>query len=255
MEGAGMMSDLRCTDEKLGRLIAGYELGALGEAQRTAFVEHAFDCPYCHEELYAMGPYMSVLRTEAPRLRRASAPATRTVLGQRSRWVGAAAAVLVLGVMGPYLYYTQRDRRGTTVPTPIEVPKAEYAPAPDNVRAGAGGAFKAAMGAYRRSDFQSAANELEALIRLEPENTEARFYRGVSLLLIGKNDEATSVLSDATDRAAATPLGEVCSYYLALAHARSGHVEQARAQAAAVIDMNGKYRSRAESLVRALKSP
>ncbi|MBI2838037.1 MAG: hypothetical protein HYX75_06970 [Acidobacteria bacterium] len=254
MEGAGMMSELKCTDEKLGRLIAGYELGALEEAQRTAFVEHAFDCPYCHEELYAMGPYMSVLRTEAPRLRQRTAPASRTMPGQRSKWLGAVAAVLVLGVLGPYLYFTQRDRPGENVPPPIDVPKAEYAPASENVRVGTGGAFKAAMRAYLQNDFQSAAIELEALIRLEPENTEARFYRGVSLLLIGKNDEATPVLSDAVDRAAATPLGEACRYYLALAHARSGHVEQARAQAAALIDMNGKYRSRAELLVRALTS-
>lgn len=255
MEEAGIMSEPRCTNEKLGSLLAAYELGALDESQRGAFIEHAFDCPYCNEELYTMGPCMEVLRTNAPRLREETAGKARLVHGQRRRWLGALAAALVLVVLGAYPYFTIRNSPQEIAEARIKVPKAEYVPASGGVRAATGGAFKAAMGAYQRNDFQSAAVELEALIHLEPENTDARFYQGVSLLLLGRDDEAASVLKDAADRAAATPLGEGCRYYLALAFARSAHDEQAAAEAAAVIEMNGKYRAQAEALVRVLNSP
>lgn len=249
------MPELKCTDEKLGSLIAAYELGTLDASQREAFVEHVFNCPYCNEELYSMDPYMNLLRSEVARLRQRASAVAMDAVGLRWRWVAACAAAVVLVVLGPYLYFAHQNPPRGNAHLQIDVPKAEYVPASDNARVGAGGAFKAAMGAYQRDDFQSAAVELEALIHLEPENIEARFYRGVSLLLLGDDDEATWVLKEAAERAAATPLREGCQYYLALAYARTGHVEQASAEAAAVIDMKGKYRAQAESLVRALKSP
>ncbi|MEW6364934.1 MAG: tetratricopeptide repeat protein [Acidobacteriota bacterium] len=109
------------------------------------------------------------------------------------------------------------------------------------------------MVAYQQNDFERAARGLEALIRLEPENTEARFYDGVSLLMLGRADEAISVLKDAADRAATTSLGDACHYYLALAYARTGRAASASAEAKLVIEMDGKYRRSAEALKRRLE--
>jgi hypothetical protein len=51
-----------CTDPRIGRLIAQYELGLLEGKEREAFLNHLLQCDFCHAELYAMEPIMVLLR-------------------------------------------------------------------------------------------------------------------------------------------------------------------------------------------------
>ena len=43
-----------CTNEVIGRMIAGYRLGTLSESERAVFIEHIFYCPHCHENVYTL---------------------------------------------------------------------------------------------------------------------------------------------------------------------------------------------------------
>jgi len=53
---------LNCTDLDLGNLILHYELGMLGEKEKSKFEDHTFDCAFCRHELEEMAPTALLLR-------------------------------------------------------------------------------------------------------------------------------------------------------------------------------------------------
>ncbi|MBI3949135.1 MAG: tetratricopeptide repeat protein [Acidobacteria bacterium] len=273
---------MECTDSEVGRLITRYELGAVEESEREAFVEHLIQCEYCHNEIYSMAPFMRVLREHREKVSSSQGlgkQVARRVIHEPGalppfwrRWpVLAAASLLVTlgaGLLAVYLV-THRsvapgeDQAKPTTPAPaelskgssppwinLEIPKAAYTPpAPPPVLRGGDfqAAFERAMVAYQQNDFAAAAKQLDVVIRLEPEHAEAHFYRGVSLLLVGRSQEAISNLQQAV-RLSTGAQRETSRYYLALAYLKANRLPQALAELEAVSKMGGPHRESAEKL-------
>jgi tetratricopeptide (TPR) repeat protein len=178
----------------------------------------------------------------------------------------AAASILLavgVGVLATYLF---REERPPLVAQPPEasapasqlasvtIPKAPYSPrrdTPDLRGGGLASAFEHAMSAYERDDFTTAADQLEVVTRLESDHAQAHFYRGVSLLLLGRNGDAVSCLRQAVELTAGTQR-EASRYYLALAYLRNSQMQEALTELDAVIQMNGPHQAHAERLKQSL---
>ena len=98
------MSELRCTDPRVGQLLPQYELGMLEDSERDAFLDHLAQCDFCHAELYALEPATDLLRAkrEAALASKASASSARRLLWQmrllthlQKRRIAWAAAILI----------------------------------------------------------------------------------------------------------------------------------------------------------------
>jgi predicted Zn-dependent protease len=137
----------------------------------------------------------------------------------------------------------------------IAVIKAPYAPPKERVvLRSPDESFDQAMAAYHKDDFVVAAAQLDALNELEPDNAvEVKFYLGVSLLLVGRNQDAISPLRQVTQLSIG-PLQESSRYYLALAYLKSDYKDQAVNELDTVIKMKGQFRSAAEELRRQISA-
>ncbi|UCC43860.1 MAG: tetratricopeptide repeat protein [Candidatus Zixiibacteriota bacterium] len=109
----------RCTDERLGKLLHQYELGMLGEEDRTAFEMHLYECDTCFAEVQDLWEESRLLRHD-PEARLIAAAASKRAAGDQDsavqkrepmlwrRWKTmlptsiAAAAVLVLLILRPW---------------------------------------------------------------------------------------------------------------------------------------------------------
>lgn len=132
----------------------------------------------------------------------------------------------------------------------LQIARAEYTPGPEDEVIWRGGEepkpdpFAAAMKPYTTNDYAAAERELAVLIAKDPENGSAHFYRGVSLLMLGRTADAITPLQAAVDlsRDAAK---EEARWYLALAHLKSGNPEAA----AKLLDsLDGIHRDEARRL-------
>lgn len=270
---------MKCTDPHIGRLITRYEFGALNESERAIFLDHLIECTYCHNEVYSMRPFMEVLRNHRQEAQRRMAhkemraPLSLT-RGPSSPWFRKpllmAASILVVICLGLVAIYLMRLRstpemvtRPRTVrpeseiagarPLPwsdVAIPKAPYQPPeqPGRLRGeGRGSPFQRAMAAYQRDDFATAAQQLEAVTRLNPGHARAYFYWGVSLLLLDQSREAIFPLKRAIRLGNGT-LREQGHYYLALAYLKTDQPRRALQELDEVVALNGAYRERAEKL-------
>ncbi|MEW6365550.1 MAG: tetratricopeptide repeat protein [Acidobacteriota bacterium] len=255
---------MKCTDPAVGRLITRYELGMLDEGEREAFVDHMWECAYCHEEVFAMAPHMATLRNHRQAVLRGAARAEQIPavdLPQRMppawAWRGRAAllaASVLLVAGGAVTAYFVLSGRGsgseTRLWTGMVVPKAAYVPpASRPVLRGAGGweAFDEGMASYLKQDYASASKQLEVTARLDPENAEAHFYQGVSLVLMGQAADAIGPLKRAAETSAGMSL-ERARYYLALAYLGANKPDAALDELRKIIDSNGELRRQAERL-------
>jgi len=263
-------SKSRCTDPRVGRLIAQYELGMLEGTEREAFLNHLLQCDFCHAELYAMEPIMELLRAEreaalaskaAARTRRLFWQIRLLMALQRRRIAWAASILIAAGAVLAVLLWLHPSER------PPE--SAQVAPPPEKTQPSAPKSslsaeeiarlrsaemktpFESALSAYEKGDFVRAVELLMPIARLEPENAEAHFYLGASWLQLNRPQEAIAPLR----RAAELSIGvdrERSRYYLALAYARAGQRDDALRELEAIIAEGSAYRADAERAKREL---
>ncbi len=261
---------LKCTDRETGQLLTRYELGALEEPLRQRFVAHLVECAFCHEEVYSMAPFMgalrqhreAVLRGEIPAATesiRATGPLPRPHRYWQQKPALAAATLVVAVALGVSAYFVSRWQAGgggwghesaSIEWRGVRVSKAEFV-------AGTGrpvlrgpetaSLFDSGMDAYQQNDFATAAERLEVVSRLEPEDQPAHFYWGVALLMGGKNREAVLVLRQ-TIRISSGSKIDAVRYYLAVACLIDNRVEEARSEIDAVIEIGGEHMRAAQEL-------
>jgi tetratricopeptide (TPR) repeat protein len=259
-------NDVKCTDPRLGRLLAQYELGLLPEREREAFANHLLHCDFCHAELYALEPIMDRLRAkrEAALASRRRAVLVKLLLALRAnrgralRWT---ASILVAVSAGVTAFFWLRAPEKPPETPPLALP--EKAPSPssgsslsaDRIArlrsAETTDALERARSAYEKGDFVRAVELLLPIAQLDPENAEAHFWLGASWLKLNRPQDAIAPLR----RAAQLSVGverERSRYYLALAYARAGHREEALRELEALIAENGVYRPEAEQAKRQL---
>lgn len=265
-----MKDNSRCTNPRLGRLIAAYELGLLEEAERKQFVSHLIECFHCHNELYSMAPLMGVLRARreaALSRRQRQAVAVAAAVGQ-SVWkqrIFLAAASIILATGAIIVVLLLRDSSLPPSPTPpiartpvswekLVVPKADYVPPRlDLLRGGdATALFNRAIKNYENGNYGIAAQQFEGVVRLQPDNSSAYFYWGVALLLADRSAQAIAPLEKAVDLEGGS-LRDRARYYLALAYLKTRQLDRARAQLEAILQNTCPYRVHAEELLRQLR--
>jgi tetratricopeptide (TPR) repeat protein len=138
----------------------------------------------------------------------------------------------------------------------LEIAKAEYAPATptdDLIWRDEGSElpsapkvslFARAMRPYQQDDFAEAERRLEQFLEKNPKHAEAHFYRGVSLLLLGRTADAVAPLETAVEHGDAQ-VREEAQWYLAQAYLKLGEPSKALPHLDAVIERSEKHRSEA----------
>ncbi len=256
----------KCTDPRLGRLLAQYELGLLEEGEREAFQNHLLHCDFCHAELYAMEPVMDLLRAKRAAAlasqRRAFLLKMRMVLwAERRRAIRWAASILIaVSAALAAFFWTRAPEKPPDVP-PIALPEKAPPSAPrsslsaEEIARLRGAETREtidrARSAYEKGDFVRAVELLLPIARLEPENAEAHFWLGASWLQLNRPQEAIAPLR----RALQLSLGverERSRYYLALAYARAGYRAEALRELETLIAEESVYRTEAEQAKRQL---
>ena len=260
---------MKCTDKKIGHLIALHEFGALDGPDEQAVRDHLVDCEYCYSQVYSLEPVMEVFRNHRTAARRTRAVEeeyrNRRQAGWFSRvlgfWQGipALAAVCVLIAASSWAIYSivMSSKTGganngniATNRSPwedLQIPKAPYSESNLTLR-NPGRGFEHAMAAYQANDFAAAAEQLETLQELGPSNAaEVDFYLGVSLLLIGRDEDSIPHLERALESSGGARR-EAGHYYLALAFAKVNRPQQAILEIDRAIEMNGEYQAAARAL-------
>jgi tetratricopeptide (TPR) repeat protein len=113
-------------------------------------------------------------------------------------------------------------------------------------------AFAQAMQPYERNDFAEADRRLGQFTEKNPSHAAAQFYRGVSLLLLGKSAEAIAPLETAVTKGEGR-MREEAHWYLALTYLKTGDHLKALEQLDNVVQISGKRRSDAEALRKQVK--
>ncbi len=220
--------------------LAAFHAGELNETEADAVREHLGECAGCVADARDARRFVDALRDRRPRshvlrpavwLRR---PAAQWAALAASLLLAAAAAWLLLGRT------ELRLPAGADRWRDLPVAKAEYVPVPPaqddgSVWRGAAGAaparatserFIEAMRSYVANDLGEAERRLREIGAGDPARPEARFYLGVTLLLLGRAPEAVAPLEEAS----ATPnrrLSDEARWYLALAWLKAGEPRRA----------------------------
>ncbi|MEM9291435.1 MAG: tetratricopeptide repeat protein [Acidobacteriota bacterium] len=271
-----------CTDPRLGRYLARYELEALNEVERKAFLDHLLQCEACHEEIFSFEEVAALLRP-ASRSARHRDSVSHPVDGferegadpqpdrpskptQWRRWMPVAAAILLTALSTSLLVF--QDSPNPVQPQEISSeisatlpdwspPTWENLPADDRpLLRSIGGPMAAGRDAWRRGDYETAAEQLDAALRLDDSQVNAWFYRGVALLRLGKAEEALHPLRRA-QRLAGGEQRLASRYYLGIALAVGNQKEEAREIFNGLLqdDPDGLWDSQARKFLEALEAP
>ena len=108
---------MNCTDEDIGKLIGGYELGLLTDEEKRQFENHLLACEYCFYSLYEAVPIANLVREEK------LAPSQNVDLQDntdkvpirlfRKKWIFAAAGVLTVMIIA-FIFLWLQGPRGKT---------------------------------------------------------------------------------------------------------------------------------------------
>ena len=255
-----------CQDRKLGNLLTAYELGVLGERERAAVEEHLVDCVHCQNSLYGMAPFANRLRREPGRWRRvldAGLAAQRPNIWQR---IGAGLrSLLTPRVMVPVgavavLALVLVIQSPQNIDDVRELARIEAVPyVPFAVRGGdsllaAADSFAAGMLLYGDQRYPAAARSLAAAVSAGQGDPswrdiwQARFFRGLSLLLAGQAQDAVPVLAESSE-APLRPVAERSRWYLAQAYLQLDQPALAVAQLEQLVAASPVYGDQAAQLL------
>ncbi|RMG66613.1 MAG: hypothetical protein D6722_14645 [Bacteroidetes bacterium] len=180
----------------------------------------------------------------------AETPVRRLVVSRRN-FLWSAAAVLLLLVIGSYLWVSISYRHEALAQQAfspyrdITVLRGEY-PGRDSLLA-------TAMAAYGAGDYALAVGQFESVLDMSPDYAVAQLYMGISLLGIGEAARSQNWLRKAM---ASERLSEVAGWYLGLALVQAGNLDEARAHLEALSqDPAHSYGDQAQALLAKLNSP
>jgi tetratricopeptide (TPR) repeat protein len=159
------------------------------------------------------------------------------------RWAAATAAGLTLLTLGLWLGEPDRIPPAPAPQGPwhdLPVARVAYTPAAEDTN------LSQAMSPYTQGDFSEAERRLGAYLEERPGDRRAQLYRGVSLLLLGRTDEAIPPLESAT--AAAGSLGAEARWYLSLGLLKAGDTTRALAELDAVAQQSAQHLAESRAL-------
>jgi tetratricopeptide (TPR) repeat protein len=236
-------------------LVAFYR-GGLTATEEDAIREHLAACASCVDLARDARRFVEAMGTDASVM-----PMPRA-----KRWL-ALAAVLAAAAMA--LIWIARSRPVAPPPAAavsesaarswkeLPVAAAPYAPAPEDellYRSDApadASDFAEAMAPYVRGDDAAAEAALARFLQAHPRDARASFYRGVSLLRLGRPEDAVPLLGAAAESG---PAPEGARWYLALAHLQSGNEAAALRELDAVAGEGGANALEAARLAAEVRS-
>jgi len=265
-----------CLDE--GELVEFYR-GHLDESRIESIRDHLAECSDCLELSKDVRQFLAAMDESINSIEAVPAEVSRESpfgLGPGPRLLLLAASVVIAVAAG--IVYWQGSRvkapsppqaqgpqptptRTTTQENPwrdLQIAKAQYTPAKtphdellyrdDGPQANRKpSAFTLAMQPYERNDFAEADRRLSQFTEKNPGHAAAHFYRGVSLLLLGKPADAIAPFETAVAKGEGRVLEEA-HWYLAQTYLKTGDYAKALEQLDSVIQIFGKRRSDAEAL-------
>jgi tetratricopeptide (TPR) repeat protein len=275
---------LPCLDQD--QLVEFY-LGRLEESKIESIRDHLAECPDCLDLAHDVRQFLAVMREpiDSAQAQPAEAPSPIPIWhGLPARKLLLLAASLVIAVGAGLLLW--RGSRVESPPEPqaqappatpsttttpenpwrdLQIAKAQYLPgAPpqgeliwrdDSPRAPEQrprGSFARAMQPYERNNFAEAERQLGQFVEKNPKYAAAHFYRGVSLLLLGKTVDAVAPLEAAVANGRGR-VREEAHWYLALSYLKTGDQLKALEQLDGVIQTSGRHRADAEQLRQQVK--
>ena len=126
--------------------------------------------------------------------------------------------------------------------------------APPYVReAGSPQAFQAAMAQYQNKDYAGAASALRAVLDAKPDFVQAKFYRGVALLLAGDRIAGIQELRDLTE-SGDSPYLERARFYLAKGLLAEHDLRRAQEQLEQLVAQHGGLEKQAAALLAQIRS-
>ncbi len=238
-------------------LLAFYR-GRLSETESESIRGHLGACAACVEVARDARAFLGAVE-----------PASQRSRPSGYAWLAAAAVAAAALLAGLWLARHRfagppSESSARTAPAPVSpwrdlsVAAADYrAVAPEDelaFRSGEGAAaagFAEAMVPYARGDYAAADAALGRYLEAQPHQPEASFYRGVSLLMLGRPEEARPLLAFS---ASAVPAPGEARWYLALALLKSGATAAAVADLDAVASSPGPHRAEAGKLAAEVRS-
>jgi len=262
----------RCLNEE--QAIA-FQAGELAEEQAEALRSHVAECPSCLELVRDARAFLDAMESDLKEDAAGAAPPAAAPAVRKRPWqapLAASAALLLLGLglwrglrspePPPLAPASPAGTAPARQPAWADLPlsKAPYVPRAaaldeltwrdgdaDPSRSSAAGAFARAMQPYEKDDFAEAARRLGLLVAQRPRYAEAHFYRGVSLLLLGRPQEATAALERADQHGSGVSREELL-WYQALAYLKTDAPEKALAALEAPARGAGPHRAEAQRL-------
>jgi tetratricopeptide (TPR) repeat protein len=264
------------------RIVAFYG-GQLTASEEAEVRDHLATCPACLEMAREARQFLQAMsgppQAHIGPPRRLPAP-WHQVYRPELFWL-AASVLIALSIIlwrGWRVEAPSPDVAGPSAPAPrtppsspenpwrhLEIAKAEYTPpaqTPDDlIWRDEGGPsapskltpFARAMRSYERGEYALAERQLERFLETDPTHAEALFYRGVSLLLIGRTADAIAPLQAAT-RHGPGRVREDAHWYLALAYLKAGGPPQALEHLNWVVQASGRHHSEARQLQQEIQS-
>lgn len=244
-------------------MLASFYAGTLDLAEEDALREHLATCASCVARARDARAFVVAM-----------GGTSRTAPGSRARWRLAVAAVLTAVALIAVWRATGRAPRPVAPPSSPATPAAdrwrdlvvEKAPYVEDdadriVWRGGGkpperpakGTFAWAMEPYVAGDAREAAARLERRVSAHPNEDRSRFYLGVARLLAG--EVAASVEPLRAVAGARGALAGDASWYLALAHLKSGSEDLARPILLRLASEDGERGRRARGLLEKLEGP
>lgn len=197
------------------RVLAFYR-GELSATDAETLREHLAVCPRCLEIARDARRFLAAMGESAAQV--PDAPAVR----RGSFWALAAALVLTVGAAGWGWWWSRtspwREFAATKAAYPLD------AAADDELRwrgESPAEALAPAMAPYRVGDYAEAERRLAAYLGEHPQDAPAALYRGVSLLLLHRPEQALTPLAAAAARGE-QPVAREARWYLALARLELG---------------------------------
>ena len=254
---------MTCQDVADRDLAEAYLFDRLSEEERDAFERHYFECERCFAEVEALRDVQGALR------RPVAGPAQRAA---NWSWL-ATAALVILGVAAIALVWrgarstdqelpvASREAATPASPSPsqpapridaqlarVEPPRYE----PRRLRtAGLRPAFVAGMNRYQAADYAGAIPSLQEAVAADRAFEPARFYLGVSQILVGQPQAGIRTLEPIAARRD-SPFAEEARFVTAKGHLQLGDVAQAARALDRTIELQGEREAEARRIKAAL---
>jgi hypothetical protein len=255
---------MNCDQVSKGECAERYLLGQLNEADQEAYERHFFACTDCFHELQTCRTLHAELKRRAVAIH--AEPARQRLVWHWS-WAAVAATIVLVVSIGVW----QRQRSRSVAPGPLVAvgPQQPASPvlslselgslqaplyAPLIIRGSADKAtqkFEQAMRQYTRGNYAACIPGLRAALKLDPEATDARFYLGISYLLMDQNDQAVEELRH-TAALGDTPYLDGAHFYLAKAYLRKKNFASAEDELGKTVAVHGSYEAEARKLIEQL---